>query len=128
MIWSYSSAKVFQQCQRRWYFKNCLANARAKDLLRREAYLLSKLQSLSAWRGQIVDDIMTEIVIALNRNASVTQKEVTRRARQLFDTQLTFAMAHRVRDRSITPTKAGDAFAAFYDIEYGQRPNEMQIE
>jgi len=51
MIWSVSTAKMFERCQRQWFFKTQLANAKAKHESRRRAWRLSKLQSLSAWRG-----------------------------------------------------------------------------
>ena len=65
MIWSISESKTFKRCQRQWYFKNCVASALAKkDPIRREAYLLSKLQTISGWRGQIVDSVLSEITRA----------------------------------------------------------------
>jgi hypothetical protein len=58
VIWSVSESKLFRRCQRQWYFKHCVANAQAKkDPLRRRAYLFSKLQSISGWRGQLVDTV-----------------------------------------------------------------------
>jgi hypothetical protein len=67
MIWSYSAAKTFRQCQLQWFLKTKVANAKAKDPLRREVYLLSKLQSIWAWRGRVVDQLLgTEIVKALD--------------------------------------------------------------
>ena len=48
MIWSVSNAKTFDRCQRQWFFKTQLASAKAKDEIRRHAWRLGKLQSLSA--------------------------------------------------------------------------------
>lgn len=121
MVWSISESRTFRQCPRRWYFKNCVANAVAKkDPLRREAYLLSKLQSISAWRGQLVDLVISETLVpALNKKWPVTLGDLKREARRHFDIQLTCAREHRLRDAGLSPSKMGAAFAAFYCMEYG---------
>jgi hypothetical protein len=69
MVWSISSDKTFRRCQRQWFYGQVFGNANArKEPLRYEAYLLSKLQSLSAIRGQAVDDALSErLVPALQR-------------------------------------------------------------
>lgn len=86
MRWSYSASRSFRQCQRQWFFKNVVASARAKDPVRKRAYLLSKLQSVSAWRGRIVDDVISNLIIPqLNRGNLVTLREAKNRARDLFD-------------------------------------------
>lgn len=86
MRWSYSASRSFRQCQRQWFFKNVVASARAKDPFRKRAYLLSKLQSVSAWRGRIVDDVISNLIIPqLNRGNLVSLREAKNRARDLFD-------------------------------------------
>jgi hypothetical protein len=130
VIWSVSESKSFRRCQRQWYFKHCLANARAKkDPLRRRAYLLSKLQSISAWRGQLVDAVISqELVPALNQHRSVTLQNLKERAHQLFDVQLRCAREHRLHDPGFSPTALGDGFAAFHCMEYDQTIPEAEIE
>ena len=59
--WSYSDSRLFKKCQRSWYFHS-RANAKANDE-RRELFLLGKLQSVSAWRGAIVDTIISETLV-----------------------------------------------------------------
>jgi len=121
MKWSYSASRTFKQCQRQWYFKNIVASGTAKrDPFRRQAYLLSKLQSVSAWRGRIVDDVISKLIVPrLNRKAKITLGEVKARARQLFDRQLAFARAHAAMDLSLQPSEHGDDFALFYLNYYG---------
>lgn len=129
MIWSISESRTFRRCQRQWYFKNCVANANAKrDPLRRQAYLLGKLQSISAWRGQLVDSVISDFVIpALNVKRALTLGPVKARARELFDTQLTCARAHRIREPGLSPTKLGSSFAAFHCMEYGGEIAEDEV-
>ncbi len=79
MYWSISESKTFRRCQRQWYFKNVLASHRANDRERRRAYLLGKLQSLSSWRGNIVNDVISSFIVpqlrAQDRDAPVGRQE-----------------------------------------------------
>lgn len=128
MRWSYSASLSFRQCQRQWFFKNIVASARANDPLRRRAYLLSKLQSLSAWRGKVVDDVVSKTLIpALNQRQSITLKNVKQRARDLFDGQLAFALGHPIDDPELRVSDEGEDFALLYGMEYGEAPTEQDI-
>lgn len=125
MIWSYYASRTFRKCQRQWYFKNCLAHHAAKHPIRREAYLLSKLQSIAAWRGSIVDEVISRrLVPALNQNRNVNQAYLLDFSRQLFKAQLEFAKQHRLREPDMKPSKAGDNFAAFHSVEYSDLKQE----
>lgn len=119
---------MFRKCQRQWFYKACCASAKAKDPTRREAYLLSKLQSVSAWRGQIVDAVVEQsLVPALNRRERPMLNRVLAIARALFDKQLAFGRQNLVRQPGFKVTEAGDSFAAFYVIEYGDGLKESDI-
>lgn len=130
MIWSVSESKMFRRCPRQWYFKHCLANANAKkNPDRRNAYLLSKLQSISAWRGQIVDSVIsTQLVPALNHGRSPTLLQLKTEARRLFDAQLVCAREHRLRQPQYSPSSAGDSFAAFHCMEYNGAISDDEVE
>jgi hypothetical protein len=130
VIWSVSESKLFRRCQRQWYFKHCVANAHAKkDPLRRRAYLLSKLQSISGWRGQLVDTVISkELVPALNQHRPVTLQQLKERAHQLFDAQLRCAREHRLHDAGFSPTALGEEFAAFHCMEYGKGIPDEDVE
>ena len=68
MVWSVSTAKMFERCQRQWFYKTKVANAVAKDEVRQLAYRLSKLQSISGWRGNVVDQVLSsEVIPAIER-------------------------------------------------------------
>jgi hypothetical protein len=121
MFWSISESRTFRRCQRQWFFKNLLGSPTAKDPTRREAYLLGKLQTVSSWRGTIVDAVVSNLVIpALRFKRTVTLSEAIDRARGLYDTQLEFARRHPLREPGLSPAKLEGEFAAFYAIEYGQ--------
>ncbi|MEN4012457.1 MAG: PD-(D/E)XK nuclease family protein [Bellilinea sp.] len=119
MVWSFSSSRSFQKCQRQWYIKNFIANAKAKDQIRHEAYLLSKFQSLYAWRGTIVDQVISNSIIpAINSKHQLSPNQIIQIAKKLYDEQLEFARLNRIREPGMTISKAGESFAALYPIEY----------
>ena len=131
MKWSKSSAQCFRRCQRQWFYRHQLANARAKDPLRRQAYLLSKLQSIPQWRGRIVDDTIGATVIqGLRQHRRVTLSQATEFAMHRFDAQLETARAHLVREDGFRPAapEVKDTFAAFQVMEYEGDIPELEIE
>jgi hypothetical protein len=129
MRWSYSASRSFRQCQRQWFFKNIVASARSSEPVRRRAYLLSKLQSVSAWRGKVVDEVISKTLIpSLNRRDTPTLKVVRQRARDLFDGQLDFALRHPINDPDLRVSDEGEDFTLLYGMEYRQPPTEQEIE
>jgi len=129
MRWSYSASRSFRQCQRQWFFKNVAAAARAKDPFRKRAYLLGKLQSISAWRGNIVDDVISNTIIPkVNRRLPITLQEAKNRARSLFDRQLDYALRHPIKDLTLKVSQEGDDFAVFHAMEYEGELPKYEIE
>ncbi len=121
MIWSFSRDRAFRKCPRQDFYRSVLANWRANSPERKEAYLLSKLQSVSAWRGDVVDSVFKDFLVpALNRGRRPTLSDTLAYAKALFQKQLEFASHHRIRELGMTPKKAGDAFAAFLKLEYDE--------
>lgn len=121
-MWSISEAKTFRRCQRQWFYKHRFASAVATtNRAKREAYVLSTLQTLSAWRGHLVDKTIERFVVpTLNARHDLWLKDLLAFARTLFDRQLAFGLAHRVREASMSKEKAGDDFAAFLAVERGE--------
>lgn len=128
MIWSFSNSRAFDRCQRSWFYDTIFGNGVAKDEDRHEIYLLSKLQTISAWRGSIVDKaIETSLVPALKAGRTGSLQQCVARARQLFDAQRAFALRHGLRDDGLKPTKVGDAFAAFLAVERGEEISDEEL-
>lgn len=128
MKWSYSASRSFRQCQKQWYFKNIVASSRGADPLRHKAYLLSKLQSVSAWRGNIVDAVISKTIIpCIRRGMRVTLNDAKAKAKELFDGQLEFARCHTVSNLTLPLSKYGDVFALFYDREYKDGISEKEL-
>ena len=63
MDWSISKAKLFQSCQRRWYFTSIARWNAKKEPIKREAYLLKSLQTVQGWRGSLVDKIIEKKIL-----------------------------------------------------------------
>jgi len=128
MIWSVSAAKMFERCQRQWFFKTQLANAKAKDEARQRAYRLSKLQSVSAWRGSLVDQVLSQDVLpALERGWLITVEKTIAMAMARFDRQLAVAREHRLHEPGFKPSALGDDFAAFHCLEYDGQVSKKEI-
>jgi PD-(D/E)XK nuclease superfamily len=129
MIWSVSTGKTFERCQRQWFFKTQVANAKAKDETRQLAYRLSKLQSVSAWRGSIVDQVLSQQVMpAFERGWPITVDKALASAMVRFDRQLEIGRAHCLHEPGLKPSALGDDFVAFHCLEYGGCLSEQEIE
>jgi hypothetical protein len=119
VIWSVSESKTFKRCQRQWYYKTVLGNAIAKDPLRHKVYLLGKLQSISSWRGQVVDSVISQILVPTLKNPiSSTVQDAKRAALSLFERQLSFARTHPLNKPGFSPTKSGHDCLLLYCMEY----------
>lgn len=128
MMWSFSTSRMFQQCQRRWYYDEIFASSKANDPRRREAHRLSKLQSIHAWRGHIVDEVISqELVPKLNQRRSLTIPEMLRAARIRFDRGRVYAHDRGADGPHFRAVEYGSAItdeefdAAWKDIETGIR-------
>ncbi len=108
MIWSFSSHGTFRKCPRQWFYRKVVANSRAKDPLRREAARLSKLENIQAWRGKIVDSIISEAIIpSIKWNRTCNLEVAKKKADELFALQ----KAERL---------AGNGHGTFFEVEYGR--------
>ncbi len=129
-MWSFSLARTFERCQRQWYFKSHVASAQAKrDPNRRQAFLLSKLQSLEAWRGSLVDVVISNYVVPELRQGRLPDAaSLVGIANDLFERQKAFALARRLHEPDLKIKKVGEEFAAFYDVEYGGELDDAAFE
>lgn len=129
MRWSHSNATIFRQCPRRWYLKTRFKSARAKAPERREAWILANLRTVHAWRGSLLHQVIGSALVAgLNRGRVPELSVLLAVARQRFDLQAAFARAHRIREPGMTEAKAGAAFAAWLDLEYGDGVTDEMLE
>lgn len=129
MIWSFTDHRRLLRCQRQWYYKNKLAHWHPGNPKRFEAYILSKAQSISAWRGDIVDHVISGYIVPrINKRQTVHQNETLKYARGVFEKRLEFAKAKRYLEEGMTQKKAGDVYCVLYSIEYGEQLDEGELE
>lgn len=125
--WSYSSSRAFAACPRRWFYRSVVAHHAAKDPLRREAYLLGKLDSLPSWRGRLVDEVISEKLVSSLAVGRVPEpSDLLTAARARFEAQLAFATTHRLNDPGLKPSREPD-FLALREFEVGVSPGEAEL-
>lgn len=119
MRWSYSAAKTFALCRRKWYFEKFYANRKVKDKERNRAFFLKRLQSVHAWRGKLVDEVITKFVVPrLNNAQHIELDNVLSFANSLIGTQLN-------ERRNLTSANCNGFFEKahdihpFFEVEYG---------
>lgn len=107
MRWSFSARGTFRRCPRQWFYKQVFASSLANDPTRREAQRLSKLESVQAWRGKIVDKVISETIIPrISARQSCSSDEAKRQADNMFDLERTQRLAT-------------DGVVRFFEVEYG---------
>jgi hypothetical protein len=110
---------MFSKCPRKWYYFEIVASPRARDPLRREAYILKQLQSLHAWRGSLVDRVIENFIVPrMKSNNFPSEDEIIAFSMSLMDKQLVFGKARKYQYHNITKSSSGDIYCAFYDVEY----------
>lgn len=116
-MWSYTGSRTFLKCQRQWFYRIKYKHHLAGDTRRREAYLLSKLQTLDAWRGTLVDQVISQHIIPqLKSRQPISLDVALRYAKTQYQEQLEFGLKHRIREDGMKPSKSP---VAFHAIEYG---------
>jgi hypothetical protein len=127
MKWSVSSAGIFLQCPKKWYFSTVFANSTSGNAARKEAAFLKKLSSIYAWRGKLVDQVISRhIVPKINRHEVIHEDETLRYADWLMKVQLQFAKSRMYRNPT-AKTSSYD-YCALLEFENGGYVNEKQIE
>ena len=126
MIWSISTYKEFQRCQRKWYLNHKVASRSLKDSFRREIHFLSELESIDSWRGKIADYTISEFIIPkLNKKQTFAKDEVIDYAKKVARARYNFAKGKRYRDVDLKKTEHNYDYAAIYDFEYNNSDNNL---
>lgn len=127
MVWSFSKSRIFSQCQRKWYYLDLVAYS-CKDPKRKEAYLLKQLQSVYAWRGSLVDNVITnQIIPKLKYGNPIKEEQIIDHSMELMEKQLAFGRERKHLLPGMTKSAAGDDYCAFYDLEYNGGLNVDQL-
>lgn len=110
MRWSVSASRVFYQCPRKWYYDHVFADSSSNDELRRQAFALKQLNSIHAWRGKLVDYIISEKIIPSINNGNLLEQNAA------------LSIADDLMDRQLSPFDGSSAGAmpecSFFEREY----------
>jgi hypothetical protein len=130
MNWSITGYKQFEVCPRQWYYNNIVADARVKkDAHRRELTILSKLMTIDAWRGLLVDNVISRLLVnAINNNYPVKKDYFLGEAIKLFDLQLEYGLTKKYRLDGARLANDQLEFAAFFECELGDGLAADEIE
>jgi hypothetical protein len=124
MIWSISSARAFQRCQRKWFLNEKVGSTSNKNVYRKEIYLLSQLESIHAWRGKIVDYTISEFIIPrLQKKQKINIEEILSYARKLAAARYRFAKDQKYKDKNLKKTKHEYEYSALYPFEFVDKEN-----
>jgi len=127
MKWSISASNIFFQCPKKWYYETVFASSRAINPQRKEAYLLKHLQSVYAWRGKLVDQVISRFMVPrLNRHEKVGLDDLLNYANISLEEQLSFAKAQLYKSNGVK-TNAHN-YCALFELEYDGSLNEECIQ
>jgi len=117
MKWSFSEQLTFRECPRKWYFAYKLASAiSTKEPIKKEAFYLSKLQTIDAWRGNLVDKIISKkIVPSVTLGAIISLDQALSEAKISFNNELLFAQGKRWRENGAKTSD--DNYVALQGLE-----------
>jgi hypothetical protein len=121
MIWSISSHKTFKNCPRQWYYKSIVSDGKVKKIPERvEVTRLSKLKTIDAWRGEIVDRTISEfMVLKIKQKQKVTIDQLIRFAKNIFNKQY---------DAITGKWDGWKPSFGFIDIEFGREIKDEKLQ
>lgn len=104
----------------------------AKDPVRRRAYFFGALATVSAWRGQLVDTVISQHIIPSLEDPTSEEpmglKGSLKIARKLFTEQLAYAEKHRAATLDVKFGDVGERFALLMEYEFGEGPAQEDLD
>lgn len=131
--WSLSRETMFDTCKRQYYFHYYLSWGgwrSSASPIKREAFKLKRLVSLSLWRGQLVHYIVSKILQSVKKRGVMPDKSrVMQYTKEHFEKQLSFSAQKRY---ATEPKKKRDKlnihWLALLDHEYNRPIRKEKIE
>lgn len=119
MIFSYSSWRTYQKCQRMWLYASEIKSPRAKNGRRKKIAILSNLQSIDAWRGEIVDFTISNFIIReLNKGFCPTLEDAIKYAKKICRKRYDFAKEKRYWEPNMVKSRHLEEYAALFGYEF----------
>lgn len=111
--WSFSGERVFNRCQRQFFFRELVAHHGPEDPVRRECFVLKQLKTLDQWHGDLVHLGIEKLVVpVLPSNTRPDWDRVIAETVKIAERQRAFSRDRRYRDATLSKTKAGDDYCA----------------
>lgn len=119
--WSYTTVNAFRQCNRKFYFSSILASHGRKDPLRRKAYELKTMKSLTMWAGDVVDKFMELTVIPMiEKKENLDFEALSKKAVASAEAQFRFSKNRLYTDAALKKGEATDF--CILDVHEVNRP------
>jgi hypothetical protein len=125
---SFSKLSALRQCHRKFYFAYELSDFHFTYPIRRKAFELSQSKSLRMWQGSLIDNFFSKRIISLYKEKQVPDFNAL--ADELVDIakkQFSFSEQKLYHNKTITKTKAGEAFQILDIHESGASCREADI-
>ena len=127
--WSYSTVNTLRKCERQFAFAKVIANRGIKNPLRRRAYELKQMKTLTMWPGSVVDYVMeTQVIPTLKRRQRLDSKVIADQAIALALEQFEFSRQQKYRNPKVTKSGAGQAYCIIQNHELGQPVSEHDLQ
>lgn len=127
--WSYSTINMLRKCERQFAFAKVVADHGFKTPLRRKAYELKQMKSLTMWAGSVVDYMMeSRVVPVLKQKKRLDVAAVADQAIVLAREQFEFSRKQKYRDPTLTKSRAGDAYCIIQNHELEQSVDEQALQ
>jgi len=108
-----------RRCHRQLMFTQIVASHNARDVERREAFILKQLQYINTWQGSLIHEVLaSSIPVALQTSRKINVEEMSLKAKELAMRQFAFSKAKLYRASGQTKSAAGDAFCALAEHEF----------
>jgi hypothetical protein len=125
--WSYSTVNTFRECNRKYYF-SVLATHGRKEPLRRKAYELKKMQTLTMWKGSVVDKFMEKIIIpAIVNKLPLDFEQLAEQAVEMAKRQFKFSRYKNYQDPFLIKGEVDNEFCILDIHEVDTPYEERQI-
>ena len=119
MKWSVSTTKMFQYCPRKYYYQQIVADKKSDELRAKEAVYLKSLNNLYAWRGNLVDGIISRYIVPkINAKEELDERMVLLHAKELMNDNLE-CIKNRIGKTDVPTNSFG-----FFELEYNRKITE----
>jgi hypothetical protein len=112
---------MFRRCQRQYYFSHIAARHKAKDSIRKEAFILKQIKDPSTWQGLVIHQgIKLFVVPALQAHAPLDWSKISDQTIEVAKRQFAFSAARQYRMEGATKSGSNGEYCALAPHERGE--------